>query len=838
MAVKAWEVVGTIGLSGLGKSVGKLETFDAAGASAASTLAKVRNVAGLAAGGITAAGAMAGGKAVSDFARFDEAMTTSTAIMDDLTRTLEEDMVFAAQEVARQTTFSAREAAKGYFFLASAGLDAKESLQALPEVAEFAAAGQFDLARATELVTDAQSAMGLKTEDTAQNLRNLKRVQDVLVNANQQANATVEQFSESLTNRAAAAARSFDKSIEETTATLAVFADQGRKGRRAGTQLARFLRITAEGAAENREQFQNMGLVDAQGNLESMAEIVEGLTNHLRGMSDAAKTAELKQLGFTARVQAAIKPLLGMSDQIREYQKNLEAAGGSSETVAEKQLDTLSRQLDLLGSELKTSSIRLGEFISEGSDLPEAASFWANAIETVREEVQGWNEDVAQAFDPDTAEEIRKRLKQAFEAQDPRGPTLKRARKMESVISGWGAAIPEDEMDNFRQIVFDIIEAVREGKIDHEEINSAISERTRQLARNAATWEDIQESLQIGGRDMSDIDRVVEQKAKTAQKMNELLQQEQNRRIEDQLGLTSRLIEKQKERLRTLIREEASLEDQRQAAKRLVELLERRDEGPVVSPGVAPDPGAIGGTPFGEGALLETDLAGSIPASQMIGPEDMIDEGAFASGGQRSRNLIQRSTTSIVDEAMSGVEQAAPMAARRLGRQLITGIASGSFDAKEFLMNALTTVVQAALFGGTGGLGGIVGALGIFSPARATMPIGEALVEGMAVKIESKTSRMESAMKTAVMPALGVAQRFAGQVGRTTSGRLRSRISGISAAAAAAGGGAAIGGRPLVVIDPDELDPMTSARMARDPAVGRARTAERDLFKKTGAGRT
>ena len=51
---------------------------------------------------------------------------------------MRDDMVAAAEEVGRVTTFSARDAAESYFFLASAGLDAKQSIAALPAVAQFA----------------------------------------------------------------------------------------------------------------------------------------------------------------------------------------------------------------------------------------------------------------------------------------------------------------------------------------------------------------------------------------------------------------------------------------------------------------------------------------------------------------------------------------------------------------------------------------------------------------------------------------------------------------------------------------------------------------------------
>eukprot|EP01050_Picozoa_sp_SAG11_P025964 SAG11_NODE_6048_length_1400_cov_0.771714_3_plen_204_part_01 len=154
------------------------------------------------------AGAVAMSKALvsatKEFIAFDDAMNQSLAIMN-ATVEQQEDMGRTARQVALETTFSAKETAESFFFLASAGLDAEQQIEALPQVAKFAQAGMFDMATATDLATDAQSALGLTVSDAQQNLTNLTRVTDVLVKANTLANASVQQFSEALTSKAGSA---------------------------------------------------------------------------------------------------------------------------------------------------------------------------------------------------------------------------------------------------------------------------------------------------------------------------------------------------------------------------------------------------------------------------------------------------------------------------------------------------------------------------------------------------------------------------------------------------------------------------------------------------------
>ena len=155
--------------------------------------------AGLALAAVGAAVAGIAVKSVQEFAKFDAALTKSQAIMGDLTKTMEKDMSDAAREVAKVTTFSAEEAAESFFFLASAGLDAEASIAALPRVAQFAQAGMFDMSLATDLLTDAQSALGLTIRDDAvKNMENMIKVSDVLVRANTLSNATVELSSQNM----------------------------------------------------------------------------------------------------------------------------------------------------------------------------------------------------------------------------------------------------------------------------------------------------------------------------------------------------------------------------------------------------------------------------------------------------------------------------------------------------------------------------------------------------------------------------------------------------------------------------------------------------------------
>ena len=326
-----------------------------------------------------------GAGSVAAFSSFDDAMTSSLAIMGDVSDTMRNDMAQAAREVGKSTTFSATEAAKAYFYLASAGLDAAQSIGAMPLVAKFAQAGNFDLALATDLLTDAQSALGLTVDDTAQNIENMTRVSDVLVKANTLANASVEQFSESLTTRAGAALRLLNKDMEEGVAVLAVFADQGVKGAEAGTRLDIVLRDLQRASITNREEWDRLGVsvYDATGTMLPLADIVQQMEGLLGNMSDEQKRATLMQMGFTDRSVAATTALLGTSEQIRRYEAGLRSAGGLTEEVAQKQLKSFRSQMILAKDKLVDAGIAIGQVLAPKIQalvtwISKAASWFAN----------------------------------------------------------------------------------------------------------------------------------------------------------------------------------------------------------------------------------------------------------------------------------------------------------------------------------------------------------------------------------------------------------------------------------------------------------------------------
>jgi len=329
-----------------------------------------------------------GAASVKAFSDFNSEMTKSTSIMK-VTTAETKQMKNLALSLSREVAQSPRALAQSYFFLASAGLDAQQSMAALPKVAAFATAGAFDMATATDLLTDAQSALGLASDDAATNMEQMVRVSDVLVKANTLANASVQQFSESLTNTAAATLKTYNKTVEEGVAVLAAYADQGVKGNVAGTNLTRITLLLSKSAQKQAKAHKELGfeVFNSSGKMNNYSNIIKQLERITRGMSDETKAATLTQLGFEARVQAAILPLIGASEKIAEYETALKKAGGTTKEVSDKQMESFKNKMVLVKNAINEVAIVLGE------GLAPMMEGLADNIKTIATEMATWDKE-------------------------------------------------------------------------------------------------------------------------------------------------------------------------------------------------------------------------------------------------------------------------------------------------------------------------------------------------------------------------------------------------------------------------------------------------------------
>lgn len=323
-------------------------------------------VAGLgAAAGAAAVGGLA--KSVTAAADFDAAMNESLSIMGDVSSAMEDDMASAAREVARTTSHSAEEAAESFYFLSSAGLDAQESIAAMPEVAEFAQAGQMDMAEATDAATNVMSAFGVEAE-------NMSEVTDVMTATVTNHNQTMEGMAGAFKN-AAPAASSMGIEMEELAAATGVLGDVGIQAEEAGSAMSSIMRRMAKRSGEAGKALDSLGVetTDAAGNLLPLTDIIAQLEDKQLSSAEASMI-------FGRQASAGMALVDAGADNLENYTNRIAEAGGITQEVAEKQLQTLNEQWGLLMDNLNDIAIGIGQVFLPA--ITSAASVVIDAVQS------------------------------------------------------------------------------------------------------------------------------------------------------------------------------------------------------------------------------------------------------------------------------------------------------------------------------------------------------------------------------------------------------------------------------------------------------------------------
>lgn len=290
-------------------------------------------------------------------ADFDTAMSQVAATMG---KTVDEiqDLRDFAKEMGSTTAFSATQAAEGLNYMALAGYDAEKSMQMLPTVLNLAAAGSMDLAAASDMVTDAQSALGLSTEETVDLVNQMAK-------ASSTTNTSVAQLGEAMLT-VGGTAKMMKGGTQELSQTLGILADNGIKGSEGGTALRNILLSlsapTSKAAAEMKRL--NLDVFDAEGNMRSMEDIIGDLGSALDGMTDEERTQAISNI-FNKRDLKSVNALLGTSaERWDEVGDAIENAGDAAAQMADTQLDNMAGSLTLLKSALEGAGIAISDVLA------------------------------------------------------------------------------------------------------------------------------------------------------------------------------------------------------------------------------------------------------------------------------------------------------------------------------------------------------------------------------------------------------------------------------------------------------------------------------------------
>ena len=196
----------------------------------------------------------------------------------------------AAKQCGETTQFSASQAAEALNYIALAGYDANDAVELLPKTLNLAAAGGLDLATATDLVTDACSALLLEGKD-------VDKLIDQMARTSQKSNTTVEMLGQAIL-KVGNTATFLSGGITEMNTALGLFANVGIKAEDGGIRLRNIiLSLTAPSTDAAAAMLETVNVFDeATGAMRPLNEIFEDINGQLATMTQGERIAWISKV--------------------------------------------------------------------------------------------------------------------------------------------------------------------------------------------------------------------------------------------------------------------------------------------------------------------------------------------------------------------------------------------------------------------------------------------------------------------------------------------------------------------------------------------------------------
>lgn len=282
------------------------------------------------------------------------------------------------KDLGASTAWSAKECAEAMQYTGMAGWTAADNVAGLKGILDLASASGTDLARTSDIMTDAISAFGYKASDSA-------KFADTMTKACTSANVSVETLGESY-KYCGAICGTMNYSVEEITTSLAAMGNMGIKGSQAGTTLKNAISNMAAPTKNMKAAMDDLkiSITNQDGSMKSWGDVIKNLQTSFKGLTQDQQAAYAKQLfgkesmaGMLAIINTSTKDYNALSDAIKN-------SGGAANEAAQTQLDNLNGQLTLLKSALEGAAITIGDkltpYVKTAVGWVQKATDWFNSL--------------------------------------------------------------------------------------------------------------------------------------------------------------------------------------------------------------------------------------------------------------------------------------------------------------------------------------------------------------------------------------------------------------------------------------------------------------------------
>lgn len=275
------------------------------------------------------------------------------------------------------------------------GYDAEKACVALPSILNLAQAGGMDLARASDMVTDSMSALGIEATND-----NLTSFGDKLAKASQKSNTSVSQLGDAILT-VGGTAKNLKGGTTELATSLGILADSGIKASEGGTAIRNIIQAMTPTTDAAVNAFKSLGVqtYDSYGNLRGLDEIFTDLNQSMDGMTNENKSLILTDIFNKTDLKSASALMAATATTTSQLQTALSGVDVDVESLGIS-LDDLAAGFDKTQTQEEFAAQAMKEF---GLDNEQAGVMYTGLMSVVDGSATRWNELSGYIADSDGA---------------------------------------------------------------------------------------------------------------------------------------------------------------------------------------------------------------------------------------------------------------------------------------------------------------------------------------------------------------------------------------------------------------------------------------------------
>ncbi|WP_051539880.1 phage tail tape measure protein [Clostridium ihumii] len=296
---------------------------------------------------------------------FEESMSNVQALSGANAQQMEQ-LEKAARDAGAATSKSAKDSADALGYMALAGWDVQTSMDALMPTLRLSEAGNLELGRTSDLVTDSYSSLGLSIENIKDVLPDYL---DKVAKTSASSNTNIDALMEGMIV-AGGTFNNLNVPLEESCALMGVLANRGTKGSEAGNALNSIMVNLTTGAGQAGEAMEtlNLSAFDSEGKFKGMANVLLELKDKTKDMTEEQRNLVLAQIGGKTQLDTLQKLLAGVGEEYGELSGKITDSKGSLENMAIIMQENTKGAVTRLKSALEELGLKIWDNLKEPID--------------------------------------------------------------------------------------------------------------------------------------------------------------------------------------------------------------------------------------------------------------------------------------------------------------------------------------------------------------------------------------------------------------------------------------------------------------------------------------